>query len=44
MNVLVTGGAGVIGSNVALTLEKEGHVVTVIYNLPSGKEDNIFSF
>lgn len=33
MNILITGGAGFIGSNLALTLVAQGHVVTVMDNL-----------
>jgi len=44
MNCLVTGGAGFIGSNLARTLEKEGHDVTVIDNFSSGHIDNLKSF
>jgi UDP-glucose 4-epimerase len=36
MNVLVTGGAGYIGSHAALRLVKDGHNVTVIDNLSRG--------
>jgi len=41
MKILVTGGAGFIGSNVVDTLVKEGHEVTVVDNLSTGKEENI---
>jgi len=41
MKILVTGGAGFIGSNVVDTLVKEGHEVTVLDNLSTGKEENI---
>lgn len=33
MNILITGGAGFIGSNLALQLIKAGHVVTILDNL-----------
>ena len=36
MRVVVTGGTGFIGSNLALELEKQGHEVTVIDNFSSG--------
>jgi UDP-glucose 4-epimerase len=41
MKILVTGGAGFIGSNVSDALVKDGHVVTVLDNLSTGKEENI---
>jgi UDP-glucose 4-epimerase len=41
MNVLVTGGAGFIGSHVAEALLKAGHRVVVVDNLHTGSEANI---
>ncbi len=41
MNVLVTGGAGFIGSHVVDRLVKEGYKVKIIDNLTSGKIENI---
>ena len=41
MKVLVTGGLGFIGSNIAERLVKEGHQVTIIDNMHTGSEDNI---
>lgn len=41
MKILVTGGAGFIGSNVADGFLKEGHQVVVVDNLYSGKMENI---
>ncbi|HUQ91166.1 MAG TPA: UDP-glucose 4-epimerase GalE [Bryobacteraceae bacterium] len=38
MNILVTGGAGYIGSHVAKALSKAGHVPTVFDNLEMGHE------
>jgi len=43
MKCIVTGGAGFIGSNLALQLEKLGHEVTVIDNFISGHIDNLIS-
>jgi UDP-glucose 4-epimerase len=41
MKILVTGGAGFIGSNLVARLAKEGHEVTVLDNLHSGSEQNL---
>ena len=44
MRTLVTGGAGFIGSNLALELEKQGHEVVVVDNVFSGTKDNLKEF
>ncbi len=41
MKVLLTGGAGFIGSNLADAYLGEGHEVTIVDNLSSGKRENI---
>ena len=41
MKIIVTGGAGFIGSNVADRFIQEGHKVTVIDNLSTGIESNV---
>jgi len=41
MKILVTGGAGFIGSNLIDVLMEQGHAVTVIDNLSVGKASNI---
>ena len=41
MKVLVTGGAGFIGSHVADALAGEGHDVHILDDLSSGKEENV---
>ena len=41
MKVLITGGAGFIGSHVADLLIEEGHGVVIVDDLSSGKEENI---
>lgn len=44
MKCLVTGGAGFIGSNLALELEKQGHEVIVMDNLLTGNKNNLSGF
>jgi ADP-L-glycero-D-manno-heptose 6-epimerase len=44
MKCLVTGGAGFIGSNIALELEAKGYDVTIIDNLLTGSRENIIGF
>lgn len=41
MNILVTGGAGFIGSNVADAFIAEGHTVIIIDDFSSGKQENV---
>ena len=41
MRVIVTGGAGFIGSNLVDNLINDGHDVIIIDNLSTGKKDNI---
>jgi len=43
MKYVVTGGAGFIGSCITKSLIKQGHSVTVIDNLHTGKEENLES-
>lgn len=40
MRIIVTGGAGFIGSHIVDCLEKEGHDVTVVDDLSNGKREN----
>jgi len=44
MKCLVTGGAGFIGSNLALELEKQGHEIVVVDNLLTGNKNNLKGF
>jgi UDP-glucose 4-epimerase len=41
MTILVTGGAGFIGSNIVDGLIKEGHKAIVVDNLSTGKKENL---
>src|ERR1700730_14044855 len=41
MNLLVTGGAGLIGSHVATAALRDGHSVTIVDDLSSGKMENV---
>lgn len=43
MRYVITGGAGFIGSHIAIALVNEGHEITVIDNLNTGKEENLES-
>jgi ADP-L-glycero-D-manno-heptose 6-epimerase len=42
--LLVTGGAGFIGSNLALQLEADGHEVVVLDNFRTGSRENLVDF
>ncbi|HOD18053.1 MAG TPA: GDP-mannose 4,6-dehydratase [Candidatus Cloacimonadota bacterium] len=44
MHILITGGAGFIGSHLAERLLKDGHQVEIIDNLSTGRLENIESF
>ena len=41
MNILVTGGAGYIGSHTAVELLRQGHAVTIADNLSNSKEEAV---
>ena len=41
LNILVTGGAGYIGSHLSLSLINLGHKVTIVDNLSNGLKSNI---
>jgi UDP-glucose 4-epimerase len=43
-NIVISGGAGFIGSSLAEVLLKKGHRVTVIDNLSTGKKENLQPF
>ena len=44
MNCLVTGGAGFIGSNLAIALMNRGYNVRVLDNFSTGKRENIRTY
>ncbi len=44
MKILVTGGAGFIGSNLALALQEKGHDVTILDDFSSGNFKNLISY
>lgn len=44
MNVIITGGAGFIGANLAIELDKLGHGVTVLDNFITGNLKNLGKF
>lgn len=41
MRVLITGGAGFIGSHLAVSLLNDGHEVTIVDNLSTGSRENV---
>lgn len=41
MKILITGGAGFVGSHLADRLLKDGHEITVIDDLSTGRYSNI---
>lgn len=43
MNILITGGAGFIGSNIVETLVRQGEVVRVLDNCSTGRLHNLDS-
>lgn len=43
MRIVVTGGAGFIGSNLVDALLQDGHTVTVVDNLSTGKFENLYN-
>jgi len=44
MNILITGGAGFIGSNLALVLQEKGGDIVIIDNFSSGSFRNLEGF
>jgi UDP-glucose 4-epimerase len=43
LRIVVTGGAGFIGSNLVDVLLRDGHAVTVVDNLSTGKFENLYN-
>ena len=43
MNILITGGAGFLGANLARSLIEDGHSVTSMDNFHSGRKENLIS-
>jgi len=43
MNILVTGGAGFIGSHIVDAYLREGHRIVVLDNLSTGKREQVHS-
>lgn len=41
MKILITGGAGFIGSNIADAYIKKGYNVIIVDNLSTGKKENV---
>ncbi|MCX7735062.1 MAG: GDP-mannose 4,6-dehydratase, partial [bacterium] len=44
MKILVTGGAGFIGSNLVEELLKKGYDIKILDNFSTGKKENIYEF
>ena len=44
MNILITGGAGFLGANLARSLIEDGHSVTSMDNFHSGRKENLLSY
>ncbi|MCD6532178.1 NAD-dependent epimerase/dehydratase family protein, partial [bacterium] len=41
MRILITGGAGFLGSHLVAELESRGHTVVVVDNLSTGRRENL---